>query len=111
MLLEILRFGAGALLFLSGLIIFAVEIYGNYRFSYVLNRMHAASIGDSLGIVLCLLGLMLFSGLSFVTLKLAAVVVFLWFSTPICSHLVAKLEAETNDLLEQECEVEQECRG
>lgn len=107
---EILRFGAGALFFLSGLIIFVIEIYGNYRFSYVLNRMHAASIGDSLGIVLCLIGLMIFSGFTFVTLKLAAVTVFLWFSTPVCSHLVAKLETETNDELEQECEVERECR-
>ncbi len=111
MLLEILRFAAGSLFFVSGLAIFVIEIYGNFRFTYVLNRMHAASIGDSLGIVLCLVGLMIFSGFTFVTLKLAAVTVFLWFSTPVCSHLVAKLETETNEELERECKVDNECRG
>lgn len=111
MIAELIQFVAGSLFFLFGLVIFVIEIYGNYRFTYVLNRMHAASIGDSLGIVLCLIGLMIFSGFTFVTLKLAAVTVFLWFSTPVCSHLVAKLETETNDELERECEVDRECRG
>lgn len=107
---EWIRFFAGAFFFVAGLAIFVTEIYGNFRFSYVLNRMHAASIGDSIGIGLCLLGLMIFSGFSFVTLKLAAVLCFLWFSTPVSSHLVAKLEAETNEKLSKECEVDDECR-
>ena len=110
MYIELFRFILGAFLFVSGLIIFVIEIFGNFRFGYVLNRMHAASIGDSFGIILCLFGLMIFSGFSFLTLKLGSVVVFLWFSTPVCTHLVAKLETETNEELENECEVEEGCR-
>lgn len=110
MFTEWLQFIAGTFFFIAGLVIFVIEIFGNYRFGYVLNRMHAASIGDSFGIILCLFGLMIFSGFSFLTLKLGAVAVFLWFSTPICTHLVAKLETETNDELEKECEVEDGCR-
>lgn len=110
MYIEWIRFITGTFLFVVGLITFGVEIFGNYKFGYVLNRMHAASIGDSIGIVLCLVGLMIFSGLSFLTLKLGAVVVFLWFSTPICTHLVAKMETETNEEIQKECEVEDGCR-
>ena len=110
MVSEWIRFFAGAFFLLAGLAIFVIEIYGNFRFSYVLNRMHAASIGDSIGIGLCLMGLMIFSGFSFVTFKLVSVLCFLWFSTPVCSHLVAKLEAETNEKLSRECEVEKKCR-
>jgi multicomponent Na+:H+ antiporter subunit G len=111
MYLEWIKFFLGSLFFVSGLLIFVIEIFGNFHFSYVLNRMHTASIGDSIGIGLCLLGLMIFSGFSFLMLKLGAVIVFLWFSTPVSAHLVAKLEAETNEKLHDECEVDEQCRG
>jgi len=110
MYIEWIRFIVGSFFFIAGLIIFVIEIYGNYIFGYVLNRMHAASIGDSFGIILCLVGLMMFSGMSFLTLKLGSVAVFLWFSTPVCTHLIAKLETETNEEIEKECEVEEGCR-
>ncbi|NCB42518.1 MAG: sodium:proton antiporter [Clostridia bacterium] len=110
MYMEWIRFIAGSFFFIAGLIIFVIEIFGNFRFGYVLNRMHAASIGDSFGIILCLVGLMIFSGISFLTLKLGSVAVFLWFSTPVCTHLIAKLEMETNEEIEKECEVEEGCR-
>lgn len=105
--MEMIRFVIGSILIFAGLVIFAIEVYGNYRFGYVLNRMHSASIGDSFGIVLCLAGMMCFFGLSQVSLKIAFVIVFLWFSSPVCSHIVAKLETETNEELDKECEVQE----
>lgn len=104
--MEMIRFLLGTVLIFAGLAIFAVEVYGNYRFGYVLNRMHSASIGDSFGIVLCLAGMICYFGLSQVSLRIAFIIVFLWFSSPVCSHVVAKLETETNEELEKECEVQ-----
>ena len=49
-MLEWIRFLAGAALLVCGLGIFTVELIGVYRFKYVLNRMHAAAMGDTLGI-------------------------------------------------------------
>ena len=60
--LEWIRFLAGALLMLCGLGIFVIEMIGVFRFKYVLNRMHAAAMGDTLGIGFSLLGLILMSG-------------------------------------------------
>ena len=94
---EWVRFLAGGFLLLFGLGIFAIEIIGVYRFRYVLNRMHAAAMGDTLGIGFSLVGLMIMSGLNFTTLKLFLVVVFLWFSSPASSHLIARLEVTTDE--------------
>lgn len=94
---EWIRFLAGALLLLCGLWIFLIEMAGVFRFHYVLNRMHAAAMGDTLGIGFSLMGLILMSGLNFTSLKLLLVIVFLWFSSPTSSHLIARLEVTTNE--------------
>ena len=95
--LEWIRFLAGALLMLCGLGIFVIEMIGVFRFKYVLNRMHAAAMGDTLGIGFSLLGLILISVWNFTSLKLLFVIVFLWFSSPASSHLIARLEVTTDE--------------
>ncbi|NKB50970.1 MAG: cation:proton antiporter [Rhizobiaceae bacterium] len=52
-------------------------------------RLHAASIIDSAGVGLILLGMMLQGGLSLVTAKLALIVLFLFITGPTASHAVA----------------------
>lgn len=94
--LEWIRFLAGAVLLLCGLGIFIIEMIGVFRFKYVLNRMHAAAMGDTLGIGFSLMGLILMSGWNFTSLKLLCVIIFLWFSSPASSHLIARLEVTTN---------------
>lgn len=94
--MEWIRFIAGAALIVLGLIIFFVEISGVFRFKYVLNRMHAAAMGDTLGLSACIVGLMLMNGLNFTTVKLLCVVVFLWLASPVASHLIAQLEVTTS---------------
>lgn len=95
--IEWIKFLAGAVFLLAGMAIFTIEMIGVFRFRYVLNRMHAVAMGDTLGIGSCLLGLIIMNGFSFTSLKLFAVIVFLWFSSPVSSHLVARLEVSTNE--------------
>lgn len=95
--IEWIRFLVGAGLLLCGLAIFVIELIGVFRFHYVLNRMHAAAMGDTLGIGFSLMGLIVMSGLNFTSLKLFLVIVFLWFSSPVSSHLIARLEVETDE--------------
>lgn len=100
---EWIRFVGGAALITLGLVIFFVEISGVFRFKYVLNRMHAAAMGDSLGLSACIAGLMLMNGLNFTTVKLLCIIVFLWLASPVASHLIAKLEVTTSpDSMEYE---------
>ncbi len=95
--IEWIQFLAGGLLLLIGLLIFLIEMIGVFRFKYVLNRMHAAAMGDTLGIGCCLLGLIVMKGFSFTSLKLLLVIIFLWFSSPVSSHLIARLEVATDE--------------
>ena len=103
-ILEWVRFLAGTGLLTLGLGIFVLQIFGVYKFKYVLNRMHAAAMGDTLGIGVSLTGLILLSGWNFTSLKMALVIVFLWLASPVSSHLISRLEVVTNENLEAECE-------
>lgn len=102
---EFLRLITGCLFLLIGLVIFFTEIFGVFHFRYVLNRMHATAMGDTLGISSCMIGLMIFSGWNYTTLKLLLIVVFLWLASPVSSHVLARLEVATNDNLEAHCTV------
>ncbi|MCI6813358.1 MAG: monovalent cation/H(+) antiporter subunit G [Lachnospiraceae bacterium] len=107
-ILEWLRFAVGALILLSGLFLFGIEVFGSYRFRFVLNRMHSAAIGDTLGIGLCMLGLMIFNGLNLTSVKILLVIIFLWFASPVSSHLIARFEVTTNEKIKNYCEIEEE---
>ncbi|MBD5547762.1 MAG: monovalent cation/H(+) antiporter subunit G [Lachnospiraceae bacterium] len=102
---EWIRLIVGGALLLCGLIIFLIELYGIFHFRFVLNRMHAAAMGDTLGISVSLVGLMIFCGLNFTTLKMMLIVIFLWFASPVSSHLLARLEVTTNEKLKSQCQI------
>lgn len=104
-ILEWIRFALGTGLLLTGLGIFLLQIFGVFKFKYVLNRMHAAAMGDTLGIGVSLTGLMILSGLNVTSLKMALVIVFLWLASPVSSHLIARLEVVTNEHLAENCEL------
>lgn len=106
-LIEWLQFILGVSFLLAGLGVFTVQVFGVFKFDYVLNRMHAAAMGDTLGIGISLVGLIILSGWNFASLKMALIIVFLWNASPVSSHLIARLEATTNPHLERCCEMEE----
>ena len=63
--IEWVRFIVGVGLLIAGLLIFVVELYGVFKFKYVLNRMHTAAMGDTMGLGISLLGLIVLCGLNF----------------------------------------------
>lgn len=95
----------GALLIFLGVVVMLMAVIGTYRFKYVLNRMHAAAMGDTLGILLVLSGLGVIAGLSALTFKIIAIIVFMWLSSPVMSHLIARAEVLTHTHIGDECEV------
>ncbi len=106
--LELIRFILGVAFILVGFIVFVLQLIGVFKFKYVLNRMHAAAMGDTLGISIFMIGLIILSGFNFTSLKLALVIVFLWLASPVASHLISRLEVTTNKELEKECELPKE---
>ncbi|NBI86550.1 sodium:proton antiporter [Lachnospiraceae bacterium] len=104
-IIEWIRFFVVVAFLVMGMSIFFLEIFGVYRFHYVLNRMQIAATGDTLGIGLCLVGLMVANGLNAVTAKLALVVVFLWCASPVSSHAIARLQMTTDKRILDHCRI------
>ena len=85
----------GLAVFLFGLFVFFTAVLGLFRFDYVLNRMHAAAVGDTLGVFCILIGLILLHGWSLSAAKTLLILVFLWLTSPVASHLIAEMEVMT----------------
>lgn len=79
----------GASLAFAGAVLAAIGGFGVIRFPDFYTRIHAASITDTGGATLMILGLMLISGLSPVTLKLAIVWAFIMLTSPTAAHALA----------------------
>ena len=62
---------------------------GALRMPNLYTRMHAASVTDTMGAALVLGGIMLQAGLSLATIKLAAFLLVLWFTSPTASYALA----------------------
>ncbi|MDJ0918396.1 MAG: monovalent cation/H(+) antiporter subunit G [Woeseiaceae bacterium] len=73
---------------LGGIFVFIGGL-GALRLPNLYTRMHAASLTDTMACILIMVGLMLQGGLSLVTLKLAAILAFLLFTSPTASNALA----------------------
>ncbi len=71
----------GAFVFIGGV--------GALRMPDLYTRMHAASVTDSMGAPLVLIGIMLQSGVSLATVKLIAILLFLMLTSPTSSNALA----------------------
>lgn len=92
--LEWIRFLFGAVLMLCGSFLMVTAVIGNYRFLNAPCRMHAAGLGDTLGILLIFLGILVLCGFSVFTLKLAVILLLLWITSPVASHLIMRMQVE-----------------
>ena len=53
--MEVIRYLIAAVLLIFGVLIACLATFGIFKFKYVLNRMHAAAMCDTLALMICLL--------------------------------------------------------
>lgn len=78
-----------------GLVVAALSVLGMFRLRDALERLHAGALSDTLGVLLVLGGLAVLWGPSWQTAKLGLLVVILWVTNPVSSHLIARMELIT----------------
>lgn len=100
-MIDWVRFILTAGLLISGLLILITSVIGVFKFNYVLNRMHAAAMGDTLGLLFCMLGLAVSAPDLWTMLKLLLIICVLWVASPVSSHLIARLEVTLNPRWQQ----------
>lgn len=88
-MIDVLLIGLSWALILAGGFFTLVGAIGLIRMPDVYTRMHAASVADTLGAGLLLLGFMLQAGLSLVLLKLVFLFVLFFFVSPVATHALA----------------------
>ena len=104
-MLEWIRFILTAVLLIVGLFLMATGVIAQYRFKYVINRMHGASMGDSLGLFLVVIAMCVSAPDIWTVIKLLLVSFFIWITSPTGGHLIARLELTSNEHPENEMEV------
>lgn len=100
-MLDTIRFAISCLLTCAGLFVLVSGVVGIFRFKYALSRIHAAGLFDTVGILLTLLGVMVAEGFTIATLKMMLVIMILWMTSPVGSHLIGRLEITINDELDK----------
>ena len=94
-----IQLAAAAACLLVGIIFMVLAVFGVNRFHKALNRMHAAAMGDTLGILFVFAGLIVMRGFSMDSLKLFLVILFFWSAGPVSGHMISRLEAMTDEEL------------
>ncbi len=84
--MEWIRFVLTAVFMIVGLCSFICAVLGVFNFGYIMNRLHAAGIGDTMGLMSVLVALM----------KLIAVAAFMWCTSPVSTHFMGQIEYFTN---------------
>ena len=94
---EEIRFLLSAVLIGLGVLAMLLAVFGVFRLKFVINRMHCASMMDTLGMLLIVAGLAVASAsVSYIPI-LALILLLLWVSSPIASHLISRMELTTDE--------------
>ena len=102
---DVIRLIACILFTGTGLCCLVSGVVGVFRFKYALNRIHAAALMDTVGILLMLLGVICAIGFDVTSLKILVVIAFLWMTSPVSSHLIGRMEITINDDLDHDMAV------
>ena len=103
MTISTVRFLIAAIFITAGMIVFALAVFGVFKIRHGISRLHAAAMGDSSGILLVLIGVMIIYGKPAIIGKLIFMLALFWLASPVCSHLLTMLEASTDEDLGTHC--------
>lgn len=96
-MIELLIMIIASIFLISGAFFFLVGVLGLIRMPDVFSRIHTTTKGDTLGVGLIILGLMVLYGFSFTVLRLAVLLIITWLTTPTAAHLIAKAAYRKGD--------------
>lgn len=99
MIMEWIRFGLCAVCLITAMLCFTAAVLGANRFGFIMNRLHAAGIGDTLGLFLVALSILIGDGFHMQEIKMAMILVFMAFTSPVSSHFLTQMEYFTNPRL------------
>lgn len=79
-----------AVLLCAGFFLMVVSAVGVVRLPDFFSRLHASSIGETLGIVLAGAGFAVYEGISLISAKILLIVAAVFLVNPVGTHLIGK---------------------
>lgn len=87
---------------IAGFLLMTVSAIGVLRLPDFFSRLHASSIGETLGIVLAGVGFMIYEGADLVSLKILIIIMALFLVNPVGTHLIGKAALHANAMMKEE---------
>lgn len=84
------------LLMLAGFFFFTTATLGLLRFPDFYARLHATGKGDTLAVLLSLMGLAVHNGLSITSAKIVFIAVFMFLAQPTATHAISRAAFRCN---------------
>lgn len=101
-MLEAIRSFSFILFLAAGLILEFLSVFGVNRFHYSLNRLHSASIADTIGLLCIVIACVIRSSSIAAAIKFICVYLFMLLTCPISGHLISFLVYRTDPEVEKE---------
>ena len=89
--MELLLAWLSGILLALGTLALLVGALGLVRLPNLFSRIHAVGMMDTAGVAFITLGMLIHEGFSLISVKLAVVGIFLFFTSPIATHAVAQV--------------------
>lgn len=86
-----------SILMILGLVFMAISAFGLFRFPDFYTRLHSAGIGDTLGLFLLILGMMIVCGFKLISLKLFLIFGLLLLTNPVGTNLITMAGVHFHD--------------
>ena len=87
---------------IAGFLLMTVSAIGVLRLPDFFSRLHASSIGETLGIVLAGIGFVIYEGMDLVSLKIIIIIAALFLVNPVGTHLIGKSALHANAMMKEE---------
>ena len=78
------------LFMLTGFFFFVTATLGLLRLPDFYTRLHATGKGDTLAVLLCLLGIAVYQGFSLTSVKIVFIAVFMFLAQPTATHAISR---------------------
>lgn len=91
-----IRLAIASLFLALGCFVFLSEVVGFFRFRYILDRIHAAGLGDTLGIMSMAIAAAILWGEVNAVIKLILIVGFMFLTGPVLTHLLSNIEVRSH---------------
>ena len=97
-----------AALLCAGFFLMVVSAVGVVRLPDLFSRLHASSIGETLGIVLAGAGFAVYEGVSLISAKILLIVAAVFLVNPVGTHLIGKAAIQAGHSYESSAETEED---